>query len=193
MRQLSTILLIFFTQICSWKQRDIHEKREIRKEKIKHLQAQIGCNKVLLPRIKEIHSKLVDQSSSVSPTVYFNSLVEQLQTNPSRDCPPGNDPTKPEQTYDGMMLSLLKMVSDKAKERVKQADILGAEKETRLAKELSIEVATHVQQLGDTIDKNEKELDDELKEQKKHITSDDLHDGFDSKVSRFFVCLKKFC
>lgn len=193
MRQLSTILLIFFTQICSWKQRDIHEKREIRKEKIKHLQAQIGCNKVLLPRIKEIYSKLVDQSSSVSPTVYFNSLVEQLQTNPSRDCPPGNDPTKPEQTYDGMMLSLLKMVSDKAKERVKQADILGAEKETRLAKELGIEVATHVQQLGDTIDKNEKELDDELKEQKKHITSDDLHDGFDSKVSRFFVCLKKFC
>jgi len=167
--------------LIRWKQRDIHEKREIRKEKIKHLEAQIDCNKVLLPRIKEIHSNLTNQSSSVSATVYFNSLVEQLQTNPSRDCPPGNDPTKPEQTYDGMILSLLKMVSDKAKEKVKQADTLGAEKETRLAKELDIEVATHIERLGDTIDKDQKALDDELKEQKKHITSDDLHDGFDSK------------
>ena len=173
---------------CSWKQRDIHEKREIRKEKIRHLQAQIDCNKVLLPRIKEIHSNLVNPSSSVSVTSYFNSLVEQLQTNPSTDSPPGADPTKLEQTYDGMVLSLLKMVSEKAKDKVKETDVVGAEKDARLAKELAVEVATHVQQLGDTIDKNQKELDDELKEQKKHITSDDLHEGFDSKVSRFFVC-----
>ena len=80
------------------------------------------------------------------------------------------------------------MVSEKAKDKVKEADVVGAEKDVRLAKELAVEVATHVQQLGDTIDKNQKELDDELKEQKKHITSDDLHEGFDSKVSRFFVC-----
>jgi cell division cycle protein 37 len=84
-----------------------------------------------------------------------------------------------------MVLSLLKMVGDTAKEKVKQADLLGADKEARLAKELGVEVATHVQQLGDTIDKNQQELEDELKEQKKHITSDDLHQGFDSKVSRF--------
>lgn len=89
-----------------------------------------------------------------------------------------------------MVLSLLKMVSEKAKDKVKQADVVGAEKDARLAKELAVEVVTHVQQLGDTIDKNQKELDEELKEQKKHITSDDLHEGFDSKVSRFFVC---FC
>ena len=178
-------LIKIFT--CSWKQRDIHEKREIRKGKIRHLQTQIDCNKVLLPRIKEIHSNLVNQSSSVSPTVYFNSLVEQLQTNPSPDCPPGADSTKLEHTYDGMVLSLLKMVSEKAKDKVKQADIVGAEKDARLAKELAVEVETHVQQLGDTIDKNQKELDEELKEQKKHITSDDLYEGFDSKVSRFFV------
>ena len=89
-----------------------------------------------------------------------------------------------------MVLSLLKMVSDKAKEKAKQADVLEAEKEARLAKELAAEVATHVQQLGDTIVKNQKELDDEVKEQKKHITSDDLHEGFDSKVGHFFVCLK---
>ena len=87
-----------------------------------------------------------------------------------------------------MVVSLLKMVSEKAKDKVKQSDVVGAEKDARLAKELAAEVVTHVQQLGDTIDKNQKELDEELKEQKKHITSDDLHEGFDSKVSRFFVC-----
>lgn len=167
--------------LIRWKQRDIHEKREIRKEKIRHLQAQIDCNKVLLPRIKEIHSNLISQSSSVSPTVYFNSLVEKLQTSPSRDCPSGNDSTKIEQTYDGMVLSLLKTVSDKAKDKVKLADALEAEKEARLAKALGVEVATHVQQLGDTIVKDQKELDNEVKEQKKHITSEDLHEGFDSK------------
>lgn len=140
---------------------------------------------MLLPRIEEIYSNLTNQSSSVSATAYFNSLVEQLQAKPSRDCPPGNDPTKLEQTYDGMVLSLLKMVGDMAKEKVKQADVLGAEKETRLAKELGVEVATHVQQLGDTIVKDQKELDGEVDEQKRHITSDDLHEGFDSKVSRF--------
>jgi cell division cycle protein 37 len=143
-----------------------------------------------LPRIEEIHSNLVNQSLSVSPTVYFNSLVEQLQGNPSPDCPPGADSTKLEQTYDGMLLSLLKMVSEKAKEKVKQSDILGDEKDARLAKELGTEVATHVQQLGDTIDKNQKELDEEVKEQKKHITSDDLHDGFASKVSRSLYVLR---
>lgn len=83
------------------------------------------------------------------------------------------------------------MVSEKAKDKVKQADVVGAEKDARLAKELAVEVATHVQQLGDTIDKNQKELDEELKEQRKHITSDDLHEGFDSKVSLFFVCFIK--
>lgn len=89
-----------------------------------------------------------------------------------------------------MVLSLLKMVSEKAKDNVKRADVVGAEKDARLAKELGVEVATHVQQLGDTIDKNQKELDEERKEQKKHITSDDLHQGFDSKVSRSLYLLK---
>ena len=186
MGYLTDVVFLIRHPACSWKQRDIHEKREIRKEKIRHLQAQIDCNTVLLPRIKEIHSNLINQSSSVSATVYFNSLVEQLQSNPSSDCPPGADSTKLEHTYDGMVLSLLKMVSEKAKEKVKQSDILGAEKEARLAKELAAEVATHVQQLGETIDKNQKEFDEEVKEQKKHITSDDLHEGFDSKVSHFF-------
>jgi len=80
-----------------------------------------------------------------------------------------------------MLLSLLSMVSEKANERFKEAGTTESEKEERLAKELATEMATHVKQLGETIEKDQKELENEEKEQKKHITMDDLHDGFESK------------
>ncbi|KIM40889.1 hypothetical protein M413DRAFT_445662 [Hebeloma cylindrosporum] len=167
--------------LIRWKQRDIHEKREARKQKIQSLRAQIACNKVLLPRIQQISKDLANPPSSVSSPIYFNSLVEQLKTNPSKDCPPGNDPSKLEHTYDGMLLSLLQMVGSKAKDAVKDAGVGEAEKEDRLAKELGKEMEFHVNNLAETIEKHTKELEKEEAEQKKHITMDDLHDGFESK------------
>jgi hypothetical protein len=151
---------------------------------------------VLLPRIKDISKDLASPPSSVSSPVYFNSLVEQLKTNPSKDCPPGNDPSKLEHTYDGMLLSLLQMVGSKAKDAVKDAGVGEAEKEERLAKELGKEMEFHVNNLAETIEKDTKELEKEEAEQKKHITMDDLHDGFSSKVrdhtpqpSRYFILM----
>lgn len=167
---------------CRWKQRDIHEKREMRKHKINTIQAQIACNEVLLPCIKQIHRDLTSPSSSTPGPAYFNALVDQLQTNPSPDCPPGNDPTKIEQTYDGMLLSLLKMVGEKSKEKVKESGVMEADKQERLTKELIAEMEVHVKQLGDTIENDKKDLATEEAEQKKHITMDDLHDGFESHV-----------
>ena len=140
-------------------------------------------------------SKTSTLISSINPHLSLPLFISTPSLNNSRPIlhrtalPEMTQLLKLEQTYHGMVLSLLKMAGDNAKGKVKQADLLGADKEARLAKELSVEVATHVQQLGDTIDKNQQELDGELKEQKKHITSDDLHQGFDSKVGRFFVCL----
>lgn len=166
-----------------WKQRDIHEKREQRRLKINHLRAQINCNQVLLPKITDISSKISDPASSTPPSAFFNSLVEQLQTNPSRDCPPGNDPSKFEQTYDGMIHSLLSQVGQTAKVKVKDAGVADAEKEERLSKALATELAEHVTRLQETIVKDAKELEAEEKEQQKHITSEDLHDGFENKAS----------
>ncbi|KAJ3881749.1 Cdc37 N terminal kinase binding-domain-containing protein [Lentinula edodes] len=167
--------------LIRWKQQDIHEKREQRKNKIKHLEAQIACNKVLYPRIQDIYTRLSSTSESTSPTVYFNSLYEQLGKNPSKYCPPGNDPNKLEHTYDGMLLSLLQQVSTQAKDKIKDASVLESEKDEKLTKALVDGMKFHVDQLGNTIQKDEAELAAELKEQKKHITSDDLHDGFSSK------------
>ncbi len=162
-----------------WKQRDIHEKREIRKHKIVHIRAQIDCNNVLLPRITQIAEKLAVEQN---PTVYFSGLVERLEKEPSRDCPPGNNPDELEQTYDGMLLSLLSKVSQEAKEKVKEDGLSEGEKNEKIGALLKEKMDTHVKQLGETIEKDKKELESEVKEQKKHITSEDLHDGFESKV-----------
>lgn len=166
-----------------WKQRDIHEKREVRRHRIEQLHAQIACNNVLLPRIKEISTKLANSTDSTPPTVYFNNLIEKTRANPSPDCPPGNDSSKLEQTYDGMLLSLLQGVAESTNKKIKEAGVTAADKEEKLSKALADEMKMHVKQLGETIEKNKNEVANEEAEQKKHITSEDMHDGFDSKVN----------
>ena len=146
------------------------------------MEAQIACNNVLLPRIKDIATKLADPNASIPPTKYWSNLVEQLEKNPSRDCPPGNDPTKIEQTYDGMLLSLLTRVTQETKDKLKALSLQESEKEERLGKELATEMAKHVKQLGEMIERDRKELADEVAEQKKKITTDDIHEGFESRV-----------
>ncbi|TFK27613.1 hypothetical protein FA15DRAFT_666285 [Coprinopsis marcescibilis] len=165
--------------LIRWKQRDIHEKREVRKHKIAHLEAQIACNNVLLPRIKEIADTLAKKES---PTAYWTNLIQQLDKQPSKDCPPGNDPTKKEQTYDGMLLSLLQRVSQDSLEKVKGLGIsVQSEKQARIEQELEAEMRNHVKQLSGAIQEDQKELVKEVAEQKKKITSEDIHEGFDSK------------
>ncbi|KXN88079.1 Hsp90 co-chaperone Cdc37 [Leucoagaricus sp. SymC.cos] len=165
--------------LVRWRQRDIHEKREARKIKITQLQANINCDNVLLPRVTTISSKLADPSTD--PISYFNSQVEKLEKDPSKDCPPGNDPSKPEQTYDGMLLILLRGVTDVVKKRVQASNVAESEKDAKLGKELATEMAMHAEQLKKSIDDKKRELEQELKEQNKKITSEDIHDGFDSK------------
>ncbi|KAJ6559104.1 Cdc37 N terminal kinase binding-domain-containing protein [Mycena vulgaris] len=167
--------------LIRWKQRDIHEKRELRKVKIDHLRAQIACNNVLYPRIQSIQAVLTSADLDKPRTVYFNSLVEQLEKNPSKDCPPGNDPTKLEHTYDGMLLSLLHQVGDAAKVAVKEAGVTDDQREERIGKALADGIAEHVVKLKETIDTDTKAVEEEEKEQKKHITSEDMHDGFANK------------
>ena len=152
----------------------------MRKQRIAYLRAQIDCHNVLLPRIKEVTQKL---SADPKPTVYFNSLVEQLEKQPSKACPPGNDPNKLEQTYDGMLLSLLRKVSDEANAKIKEDSVPAAEKDEKIAIDLVARMKTHIKQLGEMIEKDKKELETELAEQNKRITSDDLHEGFTSKVN----------
>ena len=54
--------------------------------------------------------------------------------------------------------------------------------EGKLEKLLEERLEFHVNKLSDVTEERRKEKDDLLKEKAKHITMDDLHDGFDSKV-----------
>ncbi|PSS37516.1 hypothetical protein PHLCEN_2v630 [Hermanssonia centrifuga] len=153
--------------LIKWKQRDIHEKREMRKVHILQLNADIACNKVLEPRLKEIAKEVEAKGPS-----QFSTLVERFQTNPSPEAPPTNAPGQ--QTYDGMLLTLMLKIWQEAK-----AD--GIDKDDpRLAEVLVKGLQKHVAMIGEHQEKLTKELEQEEAEQKRKITSDDIHEGFDS-------------
>lgn len=153
-----------------WKQRDIHEKREARKVRIAQLQADLACNDVLEPRIKQIAKDVEAQGPS-----HFSQLVDRLKTQPSPEKPPTNAPNQ--KTYDEMVLSLLLGVWEDAKKE-------GVDKDSpRLGEVLVQGLQKHVQQLAEHQTKMRKDLATEEAEQKKKITSDDIHEGFDSHVS----------
>ena len=175
----SLIRLVYFPQTLHqksiiqyrWKQRDIHEKREARKRKIQEVKAGIACNDILRPRLQKIST---DLSSSLTPLPDLSNLVERLQTNPSPEAPPTNAPGQP--TYDAMILNLLLQVSEEAK---KAANGKGDEV---IGENVQSGIKTHLEKLDEHTRSLKEELATEEAEQKKHITSEDIHDGFDSKV-----------
>ena len=73
-----------------------------------------------------------------------------------------------------MVLTLLLQVSEAAKKDTGEEEKVVAKVKEGLAK--------HLVQLAEHTEKLKKDLEAEEKEQKKHITSEDMHDGFDSKV-----------
>ncbi|KIK93379.1 hypothetical protein PAXRUDRAFT_829048 [Paxillus rubicundulus Ve08.2h10] len=169
--------------LIRWKQRDIHEKRQVRKHKIEALKAEIACNKVLEPRLKRIRERIAGalgtgegelaEDAAVGKTntglIFFQYLVERLQTSPSPAAPPTN--AKDQLTYDAMILSLLLQIYDTVKALPKddqEKGVLDA-------------VEKHVKQLREHTQKLWGEFNAELKEQNKHITSEDIKEGWESK------------
>ncbi|KAG1745957.1 Cdc37 N terminal kinase binding-domain-containing protein [Suillus paluster] len=152
--------------LIRWKQRDIHEKRETRKVKISALHAEIACNGILAPRLRDARSRLASADGGLK---YFQQLVERLQTSPSPEAPPTNAKDQP--TYDAMMLSLLLQIWDGAK------SLPADEREAAVLSGLD----KHIKALTEHTTKLEKDLAEEENEQKKHITSEDIHEGFESK------------
>ncbi|KAF8575449.1 hypothetical protein K439DRAFT_1641373 [Ramaria rubella] len=154
--------------LIAWKQRDIHEKREARKARIAQLRGDIDCNAVLLPRIQTI-VKDVESGGHA----YFSSLVERLKTQPSPEAPPSGAEGQP--TYDAMIQALLLRVWEEGKEK-------GVTKnDPNIDRALVNGLQQHVSRLEEDQKKMKVELSIEESEQTKKITSDDIHEGFDSK------------
>ena len=130
----------------------------------------MACNDVLEPRLKQITK---DVEAGGPP--HFSQLVERFRTQPSPDKPPTNAPNQ--KTYDEMLLSLLMGIWEDAKKE-------GVDKDSPRLQEVLVQgLQKHVKQMGEHQKKLRNELQSEEAEQKKKITSDDIHEGFESHVS----------
>ncbi|EKM51968.1 uncharacterized protein PHACADRAFT_262403 [Phanerochaete carnosa HHB-10118-sp] len=153
--------------LIRWKQRDIHEKREMRRMHIAQLEADIACNEVLEPRLHQITADVEAKGPAE-----FSSLVERFKTNPSPEKPPTNAPQQ--KTYDEMLLALMLKVWEEAKKE-------GVEKDDpKLSEALAKGLKKHIEELGKHQEKLKQELAQEEVEQKKKITSDDIHEAWES-------------
>ncbi|CEL62650.1 Hsp90 co-chaperone Cdc37 OS=Schizosaccharomyces pombe (strain 972 / ATCC 24843) GN=cdc37 PE=1 SV=1 [Rhizoctonia solani AG-1 IB] len=102
----------------------------------------------------------------------FSAITEQLKVNPSADKPPGNAPNQP--TYDMMLHELMLQVWNGVKEGG------GTAEDLNLAEKLIAGLRDALEKQHHDDLQNQKDLEAEIKERNKHITSDDLRDGFDS-------------
>ncbi|CUA68836.1 Hsp90 co-chaperone Cdc37 [Rhizoctonia solani] len=153
--------------LIRWKQRDIHEKREQRKMRIHELESKLALSKVLNPRIEKIIADVREGGKA-----RFSAITEQLKVNPSPDKPPGNAPNQP--TYDMMLHELMLQVWNGVKESG------GTPEDSNLTDKLVAGLRDALERQHQDDLQNEKDLEAEIKERNKHITSDDLRDGFDS-------------
>ncbi|KAH8113509.1 hsp90-like protein [Phellopilus nigrolimitatus] len=155
--------------LVNWKRRDIHEKRAMRNQKIADIKAEVACNDVLLPRLRTITEEV---HGAPDGPAQFSRIVEQLKTNPSPQAPETDSPHK--LTYDEMILSLLLKVFEDAKEK-------GVDKnDERLREVLIANLKGHVAKLGERQEELKKDLEKEEEERTKKITSESIHDGYDS-------------
>lgn len=127
---------------------------------------------MLLPRLRTITEEV---HGAPDGPAQFSKIVEQLKTNPSPDAPSTDAPNKI--TYDEMVLALLLQVYDDAKQK-------GVDKnDDRLREVLIANLKGHIVKLGEHQERLRKDLEKEEEEKAKKITSESMHEGFESHVS----------
>lgn len=147
-----------------WKQRDIHEKRAQRKHDIQDLKLSNEVNYMLQSQIDQIVMKL----KSGGPTIDEGNIANAFMVDAEKlgEAPVGSDGP----SYQQMLQSLF----DDIKKTVANED----DKKEAYIRELGI----HRKKIGESIIKNQKELEKLEREEKSRITSEDLHEGFSSSV-----------
>lgn len=176
--------------MCRWKQQDIHRKRAERQQRITNLKTEIALNDVLRPRITQVLTDL-ESLPARDAVAQFASLTQQLTVSPSPDKPPTNAPNQP--TYDMMLLHLLEQVAKEAREKQSSSGDIPGEEATR--KRLAERLAFHRTELDDRTEECKQTIKREEEEANRKITSEGIHEGFDSGVSSWvawsdlFTCL----
>lgn len=150
--------------LVRWKQRDIHERREARKRRIAEFQSILQLNAVLIPRVKSI----IKDVGEGGPDKY-SAIVEQLTRAPSNAKPAGTGPNQA--SFDVILGNMLMKIKDDLKAKgITKPDTL----------ELTEAIQGHLDKMIEKDNETKEALEEEEKEAKKKITSDDIHEGFDS-------------
>lgn len=148
-----------------WRQRDIHEKRAVRKQKMEDIKGAMAMNRRLLSRISEMETVLEKESPS-DPYVLLGSFLEAKKSEDMDSAIPGG------MSYHHMLMSLLKVIKD-AEDTTEEKSMDDSAKCLRRLK-------SHKERLLKLLEDAQKEYDTLEAESKNYITSEDLHLGFDS-------------
>lgn len=150
-----------------WKQRDIHEKREMRKIQRSQLEAEHRTNEAILPLLHALAENTDKEGAS-----FYEREVSRLtagrESRGNKDGPDGP-------TLDDILLSLLLQIN-------LEPDVKESHGSSKLGDSLVSSMKSHqskIVQRQKDIETQLREMDDE---DKKKITSDDLHDGWNSSV-----------
>ena len=161
-----------------WKQRDIHEKREQRRQKLEAFKLEEPMNASLISRIDTIIAS--SKSSDTSSSTYLQYEIGKLKSGlgyvyEEKKFAPGEQPNE-----DHMIVSLLSQVVKAVKEDEEKSGKTGDEqgRTERIVKTLE----WHKKRLLERQEEIKKEKVDIDIEQRKWITSEDIKDGWDSKT-----------
>lgn len=153
-----------------WKQSDIHAKRAERDAKILQLEEEIELNFKLKTRVDHLRQRCEDEMGGAKHA--FGQEYERLQEIVKRDGSERKDGKGP--TEDDMILHLLMTIRSELDGIDQKLDESGFD---RL---IGTTLHDHASKLALRSDQCRAEIESLEREKKKHITSDDLKEGFSS-------------
>ncbi|WFD19718.1 hsp90 co-chaperone Cdc37 [Malassezia caprae] len=148
-----------------WKQRDIHEKREMRKIRRSQLEAEHRTNEAVSPLLAAL-SEQTDQEGSGTYSREVSRLAAGRQARGNKDGPEGP-------TLEDILLSLLLQINE-------EPDVKKAYGTSRLDAALTTSMNTHLDKIAKRQSEITRELTEMDEEDAHKITSDNLRDGWNS-------------
>ncbi|KAI9599441.1 Cdc37 N terminal kinase binding-domain-containing protein [Syncephalis fuscata] len=156
-----------------WRQEDIHQKRQERRDKIEALKAESTMNAALLKRLGQVVEKVQREETSVTKADDMNAWIEMYREQGKAPNAERQDNSPP---YDDMIAALLMQLQVSKEVFGDKSDVLI---KTRLLNELRV----HKDKLNQRSSEVKKELEELEKEEASKLTMDNLcHDGFNKTI-----------
>lgn len=155
-----------------WKQQSIHEERTKRAHDIKNLESQVDMYKNLNKRVDKLLSNFTQKNGNFGELAIVDSVKQYLNANFDKSEKSTGDNVDPDiATYNEMVEDLFDQLKRDATKEQKDPNDASVLKESILQHRAKIDKVT--------VEAEEK-LQELYKERTMHISSEDMHTGFDS-------------